>query len=833
MGIDMKLKKPVFIICIFFFLMLVWSGSLPLNCFGAEDEEERVIRVGFPIQKGLTEVDSHGNFIGYTYDYLMEIAQYVNWKYEFVQVEGTINEQLSTLLDMLLKGEIDLMGAMVYHDSTINLFDYSGYNYGMSYSTLFALNKNTKINSSNYTTLGKLKIALYKDATQANKKLDQFIEMNGLDVEKIYYESQEEKLESLLNGEVDLLFDVDINYIREDLKIIARFAPEPFYFATSKGNTEIVNMLNQAISDINLSNPFFMPTLYEKYFSIENRDLYLSDEEKKYIDETERLKVLMFGGKAPIQYKDEKTGEMKGISMDVLNYISNHTGLKFEIVWTESFKEFDRLIKEKKIDIVAGVDNCITDSIYKEYYNTILPYIDAPILLAVNKKVNPNELSGKTAAISKENVNHKKNFEKVVYFDTVKECLDAVYSGKADYYYGNSYLIQSYVNSQGYKDILMLPESELWSQKIGFGIIKPVNIILATILNKTIQSISQNELQSFLYQNAYQMNEFTLGSYIKANPLESGLICILIIFIIIIIILFYNAYNYKKSSEKSRLENKRYEQLSELSNEYLYEYNIIKDRLSLPEKCAQFLECDKVIEHLSKYVKEKENKKEVFQYIISAAEGSKEVVLKLLDGNSYWLRIISKIIVSKSNIPIYSVGKIIDIQQEKEKQNILLEKSQKDSLTGIYNSATSRQFIDEWLKNSLIKYKGALFIIDIDYFKQVNDTYGHYIGDVVLSEVAKILKQTFREEDIVGRMGGDEFIIFMKNIKEKDILKKKCKYLSDRVKEIELSEGKKGISMSIGIAVTREEQEYEELYKRADKALYVVKERGRNGYEIV
>lgn len=73
-----------------------------------------MIRVGYPIQLGMTEVDEQGNYSGYTYEYLEEIAQYTGWDYEFVQVEGDLNESLVTLMDMLEKGDIDLMGGMLY-----------------------------------------------------------------------------------------------------------------------------------------------------------------------------------------------------------------------------------------------------------------------------------------------------------------------------------------------------------------------------------------------------------------------------------------------------------------------------------------------------------------------------------------------------------------------------------------------------------------------------------------------------------------------------------------------------------------------------------------------
>lgn len=113
-------------------------------------KENKVIRVGFPIQMGLSEIDENGNYRGYTYEYLMELAQYTGWEYEFVTPEGSIDESLSTLLSMLEKGEIDLLGGMNYNEELAQRYSYPGYSYGNSYTCLGILKNNKKINELNY-----------------------------------------------------------------------------------------------------------------------------------------------------------------------------------------------------------------------------------------------------------------------------------------------------------------------------------------------------------------------------------------------------------------------------------------------------------------------------------------------------------------------------------------------------------------------------------------------------------------------------------------------------------------------------------------------------------
>lgn len=845
-GIQLKENKRILIhhktinyiiVSCFIFMCVAWIlTSIPISAAPSSlQTEETTIRVAFPIQEGLTELTKEGNYTGYTYDYLMEISQYTNWNYEFIQVVGDLNTQISTLLDMLLNGEIDLMGAMIYNDNMAKIMNYPGYNYGTSYTTLYVLDENTEITSTNYTSVPNLKVAVIKNSKQHITKLKQFSEMNGLNIEIISCESDAEQIELLKNGTVDALLNIDISIFDELLRPIASFAPEPFYFATQKGRTDIINQLNMAILNINESNPYFMATLHEKYFSLENNMIYLSEEEKEYIKQTKVLKVAMLGEQAPIQYKDKKTHQIKGISNDILDYITKHTGLQFDIIWANSMEEYNKLIKEKQVDIISGVILDYESNSFQTDYNTTISYLDIPIMMVVNKKVDASNLDGKKLTLLTGEDTTYSDSNEISFFNTVKECLDAVDKGITDYYYGNSYTIQYYRNTKPYKNIILLPQSESLSQRISFGILKPIDVHLLSIFNKTIQSISENELQNFLYKNAFQKNEVTFFSYLKENPWYTFLAILVIILLFISVSLFWNAHHYKKSNEKNKLENQRYEQISELSNEFLYEYNILQDTLKLPEKCANFLGCEKVINHLEKNVIQTildVNQRELFQYITLKQDGEKEILFHLPDGKTHWLKIISKTILNHNKTPIYSIGKIVDIQKEKEKQNLLLEKSQKDSLTNIYNAATSRTLIHDFLTSTTQEAIGALFILDIDYFKTINDNFGHYTGDFVLVQIATILNHIFRKEDIVGRLGGDEFIVFVKGIHTTDILEKKCTLICEKTKEIKIEEQPHMISVSIGVSICKPNQDYNELYKQADNALYVVKKRGRNGFEI-
>lgn len=174
-----------------------------------------------------------------------------------------------------------------------------------------------------------------------------------------------------------------------------------------------------------------------------------------------------------------------------------------------------------------------------------------------------------------------------------------------------------------------------------------------------------------------------------------------------------------------------------------------------------------------------------------------------------------------------------DIDKQKKEELTLKFNAEHDLMTRLYNKMTTVEKIKEFLaEEGSKKDKHAFFMMDIDNFKKVNDQYGHPFGDMVLCDVAATLSSLFREGDIVGRMGGDEFGVFLKNISSKEMVCKKAEEICKRLyKEYHKDEKTCIVSASIGVALyPLSGMAYEELFCSADSALYEAKEKGRNGY---
>ncbi len=198
------------------------------------------------------------------------------------------------------------------------------------------------------------------------------------------------------------------------------------------------------------------------------------------------------------------------------------------------------------------------------------------------------------------------------------------------------------------------------------------------------------------------------------------------------------------------------------------------------------------------------------------------------DGTTKYYRIVYKTIYNKEGEPLFSIGKTYDIDRQKRLEVL----SKTDLLTNCLNKITTENTIKDIIETTPSSH--ALFLIDVDDFKSVNDQLGHYFGDITLSDIAKNLHSNFRSVDIIGRIGGDEFLVFVKDISNEKVIISKAEAITKAFNNSYSGEnGDYKVSGSIGIALyPKHASSYEELYKCADKALYSSKMAGKDRYTI-
>lgn len=173
---------------------------------------------------------------------------------------------------------------------------------------------------------------------------------------------------------------------------------------------------------------------------------------------------------------------------------------------------------------------------------------------------------------------------------------------------------------------------------------------------------------------------------------------------------------------------------------------------------------------------------------------------------------------------------------QKQQLETISQKTKKDHLTGLYNRETFIMEVEKCLAQQSKSEPGrlnALFILDLDHFKELNDTLGHIMGDQALSETAHRISSSIRKTDLAGRLGGDEFVLFIQDLPDLYALGRCAGKLNEALRSSWIKDGKTvKISASIGIKTAEKGMGFKELYEKADQALYKAKKQGRDRYCI-
>ncbi|MDF2542067.1 MAG: hypothetical protein K0S47_1785 [Herbinix sp.] len=306
---------------------------------------------------------------------------------------------------------------------------------------------------------------------------------------------------------------------------------------------------------------------------------------------------------------------------------------------------------------------------------------------------------------------------------------------------------------------------------------------------------------------------------------------------------FVDISQQKQMQDMLQLEGERYRIATELSNDVLFEYDLQTDVMTYSEKYRDqfgrhpiintyYVNCDKRRDNVHPddwgiYLEFCQELKEGKSLIES------EFRIKDRVGEFIWCQAMGKTIVDDNKVPVRVIGKIVNVDLHKRELEDLEYKATRDPLTGVYNKEVTIKKIEKYISGNKGN-KHILMFIDFDDFKQVNDNYGHLQGDKVLSYVIGRIKEVFDEGEIVGRIGGDEFVMFAGNVTEVDDILCKAGELVKAINTIYKDKCYEiPISGSIGIATYPQDGlNYEQLLECADKALYRVKEQGKKNYML-
>jgi len=227
------------------------------------------------------------------------------------------------------------------------------------------------------------------------------------------------------------------------------------------------------------------------------------------------------------------------------------------------------------------------------------------------------------------------------------------------------------------------------------------------------------------------------------------------------------------------------------------------------------------LEELNKKIKNITKKHGELQYTYRLKKSNKKYIWMNLKGN----------IIIDNQEKVFFCGIYSPVDQIKDQ-------IEKDELTGLCSQDSFEQIVDMFFKGNTEEAKNsrmaAIFMIDIDNFKSINDHFGHIYGDHVLIEIGNKIHSIFRDEDIVAHVGGDEFCAFIPHQIPQEIIDLRARQLCEAIKtEYRVAGEVVSTSCSVGVAIAPQHgNSYKQLYKNGDKALYLAKKAGKNKYII-
>lgn len=278
-----------------------------------------------------------------------------------------------------------------------------------------------------------------------------------------------------------------------------------------------------------------------------------------------------------------------------------------------------------------------------------------------------------------------------------------------------------------------------------------------------------------------------------------------------------------------------------------YEYNLTRNTVEEgvgdepPEYLKSLKKYTQTVRYIAKHFVYEEDRERFYhffsrekllaRYYDGQKSGTLDYLRKRGDGSLYWVRATVQLLADPYNSDVRLFMMTLDIDSEKMEALRLRQQLEQDRMTGILNRGTFVARVTDILEHSGDTKQHALIMLDIDRFKVHNDSYGHQFGDQVIKETAQILKGFLRKSDLCGRMGGDEFMVFLNGISSGTDVVPRISALCSLLQREYPDKGE--VSCSLGVVFyPRDGLDFNHLYHNADIALYEAKNAGRAAYRI-
>lgn len=649
---------------------------------------------------------------------------------------------------------------------------------------LYAAVGDSRFSAADLNTMNNIRVGTWNDRV-INLSMDKFIRENSMNWDVHYFSNRQECTDALQNGKVEIMIDstsgANISLEQLVLRIDLIDSSMVYYADNPK-----IGTFNEMLKSTNFSS--YKSLLYvnnANLMSLISKEIsYYTRGEQNYIKSLKPVRVAMYkdNPNAPVKYY---SADGTGIFTDIINSIRSDMGMSFEIVEVKDSEDAFKALEDGRADLAIDIYNrnnerskiVVSRPIIQEKYVFISKYETDE-----NKFRSLIEHSGGKIGIVgdyKLVIDYLKDhvgLNEITSFDTIDDLYDAIAKGKIDSGLVHEREAHAFDLASNYPTVVIAPVD---------GIDVPISFLggpktqemLVRVLNKSLVRLGKLNTEQIVMNNIREANWFDLAVVYKRYPVQVWMGIAVVLLLIVVQILFH--YNHKLLMNK----NKKLEETMEDLNRANVDLNNMNKELN------------KTNAELSAVNKELKETSEALE------EANKE--LKRTSES-----------LNEANF---------------EKNNYKFV-SETDKLTGILNKSA----VETACQNLIYENAhGALFIIDLDYFKEVNDNLGHQVGDQILTMFAIKLSSCLRNADIVGRFGGDEFVVYTKGENDREILSNLAIRINDVARGLNTGDDNIKVSASIGISLFPEcGEDYDTLFKQADRSVYLVKQAGRDGYHI-
>lgn len=548
-------------ICAAFLAVLILISCAP-PCLAAEGETVRVAVIDYP---NFINIEQDGSVYGYAYEYLMDIQRHTGWNYEFIEMS------FSDASRALQAGEIDLLAGSQYTPERAELWLYSAESMGEGGTILCAMPGNNSYAYNDFAAYDGIRIAALKGSVRIEQTAQRLAEY-GAEAVFMEYDTDAESKAALAAGEVDAVL---MSNIRSEAayQVIARINRTPLYFCINKERPELKTALDEAVELIHLERPYYEMELDQQYYGDIRIQTSLSEAEREYVRSAGTITVAISTDMAPIEYYDGAASEFCGLIPDLLALISDRVGLSFTYVPREDVDTLNAQLRSGEVQMVASVV-CLSEFSSALEVTLSDAFYDNGIML-VKKDSDAARAKPTERMILKDGyplfdwIARRSGYTDIAYAESFDECLSAVANGEADYTLIPSNSAGIFLAHTDYSGLKSYFLSDV-SYRFSFGVSDYADPMLASILNKALSSITDEQRTRLLVDNISRVSgrEPAMQDFIRSHRNEL-LVAAFAVLLIIISAVVWNTRKLNRLNRRLRAEAARADSSSRAKSEFL------------------------------------------------------------------------------------------------------------------------------------------------------------------------------------------------------------------------------------------------------------------------